>query len=427
MTSESVRVSVHRKPSCRIELHVSTGKSIVDAARKEAIKAVNKEVSLPGFRKGKAPEDIILKKFPNDVERKLHKAIADLAFIEAQKISNVPLLNNNSTISFDLKKHSDEGAELVFTFETEPKIPAPDPKLFSPKSVDRPEVGDKQIDEAIRQMMFFYAQWTPIEDRPVREGDFIMIDLDTVEGETSQKVFHHIRFEVVPERMAAWMRNLVLNAKAGDVLEGMSEPDDNASEEEKKEFKPKKVRLHLLKVEQAVLPELNDEFAKKVGAPDVAAMRQSITSILNQKADEKVQTALRDQVNDFLVEQYPFELPLSPIETEKKHRHQQLLKDPKFRKNWDSMSQDERKKIEEKLTEESTQAVRLFYLSRQVVHNAKIPITHKEVQDEAVATLNAYGVGRIEIDKISKEVYALALSKVILSKAQDHIIQAQKA
>ncbi len=156
-------------------------------------------------------------------------------------------------------------------------------------------------------------------------------------------------------------------------------------------------------------------------------MRQSITSILNQKADEKVQTALRDQVNDFLVEQYPFELPLSPIETEKKHRHQQLLKDPKFRKNWDSMSQDERKKIEEKLTEESTQAVRLFYLSRQVVHNAKIPITHKEVQDEAVATLNAYGVGRIEIDKISKEVYALALSKVILSKAQDHIIQAQKA
>ncbi len=258
MTSESVRVSVHRKPSCRIELHVSTGKSIVDAARKEAIKAVNKEVSLPGFRKGKAPEDIILKKFPNDVERKLHKAIADLAFIEAQKISNVPLLNNNSTISFDLKKHSDEGAELVFTFETEPKIPAPDPKLFSPKSVDRPEVGDKQIDEAIRQMMFFYAQWTPIEDRPVREGDFIMIDLDTVEGETSQKVFHHIRFEVVPERMAAWMRNLVLNAKAGDVLEGMSEPDDNASEEEKKEFKPKKVRLHLLKVEQAVLPELND-------------------------------------------------------------------------------------------------------------------------------------------------------------------------
>ena len=427
LTNESVRVSIAKKPFCRVELHVTAAKTIVETARREAIKSVSKEISLPGFRKGKAPDDIILKKFPGDVEKKLHKEIADLAFVEAQKLAAIPILNNNSTISFDLKKHSSDGAEVVFTFETEPKIPSPDAKLFNPKPVDRPEVGEKQIDEAVRQMMFFYAEWTPVEERPVKEGDFIMIDLDTVEGETTQKVFHHIRFEVVPERMAAWMRNLVLNAKSGEILEGMSEPDDTATEEEKREFKPKKVRLHLLKVEQAVLPELNDEFAKKVGAPDVTSMRESIASILNQKADEKVQLGLREQVNDFLVENYSFELPLSLIETEKKHRHQQLLKDPKFRKSWEAMSQEERKKVEENLAEESSQAVRLFYLSRQMVHDAKLPITHKEVQDEAVATLNSYGMNKVEIEKISKEVYALALSKVILARAQDFIIQAQKA
>ena len=427
LVSEEVRVSIHRKPACRIELHVKTSSDIVAKARKDAAKTVSKEITLPGFRKGKAPDDMILKKYPNDVERQLHKSIADLAFVEAQKLAKVPTLNNNSPISFDLKNQSEEGAELTFTFETEPKIPSPDPKKFEPKLGDRPEVGDKQIDEAVRQMMFFYAEWTPITDRAVQEGDFILIDLDTIEGEVAQKVFHHIRFEVVPERMANWMRNLVLTAKAGDILEGMSEPDDTASEAEKNEFKPKKVRLHIIKVESALLPELNDEFAKKVGAPDVAAMRQSITNILNSKADEKVQNGLREQVNDFLVEHYAFDLPKSLIETEKKHRLAQLLKDPKFRKNWDKMSQEERAKTEEKLVDESAQAVRLFYLSRQVVHEAKIPITHRDVQDEAVATLNSYGVNRVEVDQISKEVYALALSKVILAKAQDFIIQAQKA
>lgn len=419
-----VHVLVYRRPLCRIELHVKATAPVVKEARKDAVKAVSKEISLPGFRKGKAPEEMILKKFPADVERQLHKSIADAAYLEAQRSAKIPVLNNNSQISFDLKKMDDEGAEIVFSFETEPKIPSVDPKLFQPKPVDRPEVGEKQIEEAIRQMQFFYAEWKLIQDRPVKEGDYIMIDLDTIDGDTVQKVFHHIRFEVSHERMANWMKQLVQGAKAGDILEGMSEADDNATEEEKKEFKPKKVRLHILKVEEAVLPELTDEFAKKVGASDVPHMRESISNLLNKQADDKVQNALREQANDFLIEQYPFELPQSLIDTEKKHRQSQFMQDPKFKANWNKKSQEERTQLEEKIALESAQAVRLFYLSRQIVQDQKIPVTHKQVQDEAIATLQSYGNRNIDMDKIPKEVYALALSKVILAKAQDWIIRA---
>lgn len=366
---------------------------------------------------------MILKKFPKDVEKQLHKSIADAAFLEAQKIAKVPLLNNNSPISFDLKKQSEEGAELIFAFETEPKIPSVDPQLFTAKEVKRAEVGEKQIEEAIRQMMFFYAQWKSVSERPIQVGDYIMIDLDTVDGETTQRVFNNIRFEVSPARMANWMKQLVIGAKAGDVLEGISEADADASEEELKEFKPKKIRLHILKVEEAVLPELNDEFAKKVGAPDVAQMRQSITDLLNKQADEKAQTELREQVNEFLIEKYAFDLPQSLIDTEKKHRQTQIMREPKFKANWNKMSQEERKNWEQKIEEESASAVRIFYISRQIVHDAKIPVTHKEVQDEAIATLHSYGSRNVEIDRIPKEIYALALSKVILAKAQDEILK----
>jgi FKBP-type peptidyl-prolyl cis-trans isomerase (trigger factor) len=79
--------------------------------------------------------------------------------------------------------------------------------------------------------------------------------------------------------------------------------------------------------------------------------------------------------------------------------------------------------VEKKLFEESEQAVRLFYLSRQVVHDAKLPVTHKEVQDEAVSTLRAFGSQSLDPTQIPKEVYALSLSKVILAKAQDHILK----
>ncbi len=418
--STDVKVTVHRKAACRIEFDIHASAEMVQKARKAAAKNVSKEVVLPGFRKGKAPEEMILKKYGPQVEKELQKQLADLAYVEAQKLARIPLLNNNSQISFDVKKINDEGAHLTFSFETEPKIPTVDGKLFARKPVDRPEVADKQLEEAVRQMMFFYAEWTPVTDRPIQDGDYIMIDLDTIEGETTQQVFHHIRFEVSKERMANWMKNLVKGAKAGDVLEGMSEADDTATEEEKREFKPKKIRLSILKVEQAVLPELNDDFAKKVGAENVEAMRKSITDILNKRADEKVQGDLREQVNDFLVATYPFDLPKSLVETEKKHRMHQLMQDPKFKASWNKMSADERTSLEEKITMEASQAVRLFYLSRQIVHDAKIPVTHKEIQDEAIATLQSFGSRNV--DKIPKEVFALALSKVILAKAQDSIL-----
>jgi trigger factor len=213
-----VTVTVHRKPACRIELEVKVSPSLVAAARKEAIKKVGKEVSLPGFRKGHAPADMIAKKYPSAIEGEWHKAIADAAFIAAQTEAKVPMLNTNTPVTFDLKKHSlEDGAELTFSFDTEPAVPQIDPKLFTPKEVAKAEVGEKQIDEAIHQMRYFYAQWKPILERPIQEGDYIMIDLDTIENEP-QNVFHHIRFEVSKARMANWMKNLVIGAKSGDVL-----------------------------------------------------------------------------------------------------------------------------------------------------------------------------------------------------------------
>ncbi len=423
-TGEQVHVVVHHKPGCRIQMDVRANGQMLKEARKNAIKLVNKEVSLPGFRKGKAPDEMVLKKFPNDVERHLHKAVADLAFVAAQKVAQVPVLNNNSPISFDLKKKSEEGADMIFSFETEPKVPEVDVASFSEKPIKRAEVAEKQIEEAIRQMRFFYAHWTPVQDRPIQDGDYIMIDLDTVDGDVVQNVFHHIRFEVSKERMANWMKNLVKGAKAGDVLNGLSEPDDSASEEEKKEFKPKQVRLTILKVEEAVLPEIDDELAKKVGAADVAHMRQSITDLLNKQADDKVQNDLREQVNDYLVANYNFDLPQSLIEAEKKHRLSQLIRDPKMKAEWQKKSQEERKDVEDRFAEEASQAVRIFYLSRQIVQSQKIPVSHQEVINEAVSLYQSHGAP--ETDQMPKEIYALALSKVILAKAQDFIIQANK-
>lgn len=423
---QDVSVEIHRKPACRIELEVRATPALVAAARKEAIKRINKETEFPGFRKGRAPEEMVVKRYPGAIESEWHKAIADAAFAAAQAQARIPMLNTGASVSFDLKKHSlTDGAELSFSFETEPQVPTVDPKRFEAKPVETAEVGDKQIDEAIRQMRFFFAKWKPLEGRGIQDGDYITIDLETL-GESPEKVFDQVRFEVTKERMADWMKQLVLGAKAGDVLEGVSEADASASEEEKKEFTPKPIRLTIHKAEEAELPELNDDFARQVGANDLSSMRDSVRTILQQNVNEKTRSALREQVRHFLIDAYSFELPLSLIDAEVKHRKSQMEKDPKFTSYYQNLSAEDRKKFDAKTYADASHAVQIFYLSRQIIRDAQIPVTHGEVQQEAADSARAFGQG-IDPAHLPKEVFALALSKVILAKAQDYIIaQAQK-
>lgn len=150
-------------------------------------------------------------------------------------------------------------------------------------------------------------------------------------------------------------------------------------------------------------------------------MRESIASLLNKQADEKVHSEMREQVNDFLALNHLFELPKSLVDTESKHRLTQLTHDPNFKGKWNNMSQEERKNLESKIAEEAKQAVRLFYLSRSIVQKEKIPVTHQEVQQEAIQIYQSHGAA--SADQIPKEVFALALSKVILTKAQDHFLK----
>lgn len=421
--NQEVEVFVHRLPFCKVQLEVHAAPVLMDKARREAVKAINKEVSISGFRKGKAPEALILKKYGQAVEDKFQKTLADLSFHAAQKLARVPILNQNTKISFNMKDQSDKKAELVFSFETEPTVPKIDPKEFKEKKVERPKVGEKEIDEAVRQMQFYYASWSTVTDRAAKKGDYVILDLESLEEDPPMMVFQDTRFEVSDEQMADWMKKLVTGMKTGESKEGVSVADKDASEKEKKQFTPKKVRVTLKKIETAELPKLDDEFAKKAGSTTMEEMRKAIEAMLNKQADDKVRREKEEQVNQFLIEKYNFELPQSLIDSEKNYRQKQLLEDPRAKEAYLSLKPEERRKKEEEIIQQSIHAVQLFYLSRKFVQDANISITHNQVHHEAIATMQSYGAGHVDPQKIPKELYALSLSKVILAKTQEYIIE----
>ena len=181
------------------------------------------------------------------------------------------------------------------------------------------------------------------------------------------------------------------------------------------------MRLTIHEVEEATSSR-HGRFCPENGREDIPSMREAVRSALERNVEEKVQTQLREQVNEFLIANIRLNLPLSLIETEKNHRMKQLQNNPKFHDSYERMSMEEKKKLEENLYTESVQAVRLFYLTRQIVRDAKIPVTHEEVQQEAVHSANAFGQ-TVDPQHLSKEVFALSLSKILLAKAQNYILE----
>jgi len=422
-SNENLKVKVHFKPHCKVELEVHAEPSIVKEAHRKAVKIIGKEVTLPGFRKGKAPEALVEKNYAKQIDGQWQKAIADLVFLDSIKLINIPLLNNDPKIGYNMKSHSMEGSSLLLFFETEPTIPQIDPKDIVLKAVERPAVNEDKVNETLRQLQLFFAEWKKM-DRPIQEKDFVTLDVDVIEEEPPYKLFADVRFEVTDRSMARWMKDLIIGHQQGEVLEGISTPDKDASKKDQDDLKPKKVRVAIKQVEEATFPEFTDEFAVRLGAPSVDVMRTRVEQLLNQKADGHVQEKLREEVSDVLLEKYRFDVPMSLIDREVRFRMQQLLQDQEYLQHWNSMTPEAKKRSVASIAEQSEKAVRMFYLCRKILTDAKISLSPKDLPKAPETPLGMLlGERRDFHPQGDTEVHqAEAFSRLLLEKAEDFII-----
>ncbi|MGE0197168.1 MAG: trigger factor [Simkaniaceae bacterium] len=428
--SEHVTFTVERKPECYVEYKVKVSAEIVINARKEALRSIAKEVSLPGFRKGRAPDHLIAKKFPKPLEERWQKAIADSAFRECQKVAQIPLLSNDSRISFNIEKQSlEEGAEMTYSFETEPVVPNIDLNTIELEEVKREEIDAKTLEKTLHDIQMYFAEWEKVSERATKVGDFAVVDVDIIEETPPKKALVNARFEVSKDKMAKWMYDLVVGMKIGEAKEGVSEADKEATEEEKAATPPKKIRLTLKGIETPKIPEVDDVLAQKVGAKNAKEMKDNLEKLLNKQADERQQRAYREQVSTYLLDHYPFDLPKSLLAKETQYRIKQLVSDPSFQRKMMGMGEQERKKTIQDIEKQGERAVRLFYISRKIIQEQKIQVSPSEVHQGVKTPLEALFSDHSDhytAQEQSQEQKAIAMSRLILSKAEDFIISKAK-
>jgi len=278
-------------------------------------KEIRKTAKLPGFRPGKAPLNIIKRHFGDEIRDALIRTYLSRKIAEVLQKEGIQILTD--PIIEDLKFNPETGEfEVLLILETKPQIELKreDYAGIKVKKSAR-SVEDKDVERVIEGLRNQLAQWKET-DREAKEGDLVEIEYETeIEG---QEEVHKGSVAVVLGQKQLWpeVEKEVVGKRAGE--EGEVE---FAAGEDKEIYgeaagKKLKVRFKVKAVKEKELPEVNDEFAKRLGFENLEEMRKKIRDDLEIAEKTREQEEIEDQIIEELLKKVDVPVPPSLLDLE---------------------------------------------------------------------------------------------------------------
>lgn len=380
---ENYKVDWQEEAGCKVKATVTVKKEEVKKAYKQAVKRINKEISLPGFRKGKAPDDVVIQRYASPIEKEWKEIVVNDAFNAALKLSGVYPYNKNTIDKPKIDKCSqEEGAVVSISYERYPHIPEIDFSKLTLPRIEKKKVADSEVDEILKEVQHSQAGYEEVSGRAVQEGDYVDLSIDKIDEEPPHPLVQKRRFEVSAV-MVPWLKKLLMTGlNIGESIEGETAADEKASEEEKKNYKPIKVRVMLHGIQKIKLPEIDDELAKKVGATDKNDLITKIRSNLEKDAEAKLKDEKIRTLEALLIEKYPVDLPASILENESRSRAEEKVQELKNQKVPEDQIEAEKEKIEKWAKESAKHGLSLHFLLLEIGEKGKVQLSKEELNEK---------------------------------------------
>ncbi len=312
-----MQVTVEDVSSVKKILHIEIPEDKVVRELDNAYKNLKKTAKIKGFRPGKAPRSVLERLYKKDVHIDVSSKLLQDSFVEAIKETDLNIVGNPKIDPPGL----DEKGPYKYdaTVEIKPEIEEIDFKgLTLKKNLYR--VTDQEMDAQVAMLQKNLAQQKPItEDRAAQKDDFVLVDY---EGFKDGKPFAETQKT----------ENFTMKIGTGHILKTFDEQLIGMKPGEKKEIKVNfpedyfndklanleinfQVTLH--EIREEVLPEIDDEFAKRLGQYETFDdLKNAITDNLEQGYAKRVEQEINEQIFEALIAKSEFEVPDSMVDYE---------------------------------------------------------------------------------------------------------------
>ncbi|WP_457552669.1 trigger factor [Desulfobacula sp.] len=312
-----MQVKVEDKSSVKKELSFEIPKEDVAKELDKAYNELKKKADIKGFRKGKIPRKVLENRFSKDVHADVAPRLIQEAFMEAIKEHDLNIVGGPQMDPPPLDPEND----YIFNVTVEIK-PVLEDLEFEGMALKKTnyEISDGEIESQIHMIQKTMAKKETVkEERPVKEGDFVLIDYEGFLNEESfdktPKIENYVMGigqDTLPKEFSEKLTGVI---PVQDLDIDVSYPEDYHDENLKGKTIVYKIKLK--EIQEEILPEIDDDLAKGLGKFETLDdVRASIRENLEQGYAQRIKHELSEQIFQDLLGKYEFEVPQALIEGE---------------------------------------------------------------------------------------------------------------
>jgi trigger factor len=290
---------------------------VVDAEINRIAKGYTKQARIPGFRPGKVPTTLVKQRFKEQILHEVAHGLIPRAVDEALQERGIEPIDTPNIKDVALE----EGQPLKFTanIETVPAFDVGD--LSTIEATRHPTVvTDDAVEKTLQSLRQRGAKFEPVEDRGVADGDSVVLDIERKDADGNPDRHENVSLELGSPANPPGFDAELLGLRSGETKTfTIHFPEDYVVKEMANTDVEYTVTVK--DVRRKVLPELDDEFAKDVGAfESLGALRDRVRGDLEQESEEHSRQHLRAEILKQLSDRVTFDLPASLVEREMDRR-----------------------------------------------------------------------------------------------------------
>ena len=386
-----MKIKVKKENDYTRELEIDIPWTDLESDFDDTIKKFGKQVKMPGFRSGKIPKDRLLTQFQPNIEAEFMDANFQKYYLMA--IQQEGLIPVNKAEIKDVQFRMNEPFTFSATFEIEPELSLPRLKKRMLSVQRTTYVHDEQdIEDAIMQLRKSQATMTTVEEGAI-EGDYLICALQKLDESGVPiigKKFEKQYLRVGKGSFTDDQKDKMIGLKPGDTTRlrlPVNEDGEDADYE-----------LTVNNVEREVLPEINDEFFKRIN-PELDSeetLRKDVEKKIQENFEERSKTAYERDIADALIAKVNPSFAPSMVENYLTN----LVEDVKKQNKGEPMDEA---KVREHYAPVAERNMKWYLIRNKLIESQSLKVSKESIEQEIQRLVDRTPQSKKEIIKFYKK------------------------